>query len=77
MGLIQESRAAAMPDQLTKLAYQTIQQGKGLFGLAHTAVSTRLIRPPVSGVSPTPVPVTHELSKGLVADVNDPHVPDI
>ena len=29
-----------MPDQLTKLAYQTMQQGKALLGLTHKEVST-------------------------------------
>lgn len=31
-----------MPDTLTKLAYQTFQQGKSYFGLAHKTVSTQL-----------------------------------
>ncbi|XHX79720.1 MAG: class I SAM-dependent methyltransferase [Stenomitos frigidus ULC029] len=31
-----------MPDILTKLAYQTFQQGKSYFGLAHKTVSTQL-----------------------------------
>lgn len=38
-----------MPDTLTKLAYQTFQQGKSYFGLMHKAVSTQvlnLVAPP-------------------------------
>lgn len=33
-----------MPDTLTKLAYQTFQQGKSYFGLTHKTVSTQLMR---------------------------------
>ncbi|MCU0550508.1 MAG: class I SAM-dependent methyltransferase [Leptolyngbya sp. Prado105] len=32
-----------MSDTLTKLAYQTVQQGKSYFGLVHKAVSTQLL----------------------------------
>lgn len=32
-----------MPDTLTKLTYQTFQQGKNYFGLAHKILSTRLM----------------------------------
>lgn len=32
-----------MPDTLTKLTYQTFQQGKNYFGLAHKILSTRLL----------------------------------
>ena len=32
-----------MSDPVTKLAYQTMQQGKSLLGLAHKEVSTRLM----------------------------------
>jgi ubiquinone/menaquinone biosynthesis C-methylase UbiE len=32
-----------MPDTLTKLTYQTFQQGKNYFGLAHKVLSTRLM----------------------------------
>jgi len=51
----------AMPDQLTKLAYQTIQQGKGLFGLAHKEVSTRLMGLLAPGGAPKTVAVEPEL----------------
>ena len=33
-----------MPDTLTKLTYQTFQQGKSYFGLAHKVLSTQLLR---------------------------------
>lgn len=33
-----------MSDTLTKLAYQTFQQGKSIFGLAHKTVSTELLK---------------------------------
>lgn len=33
-----------MSDTLTKLAYQTFQQGKGIFGLAHKTVSAELLK---------------------------------
>ena len=39
-----------MPDTLTKLTYQTFQQGKNYFGLAHKILSSRLLSlmsPPV------------------------------
>ena len=50
-----------MPDQLTKLAYQTLQQGKGLFGLAHKEVSTRLMGLLAPDASPKTVPAEPEL----------------
>lgn len=39
-----------MPDTLTKLTYQTFQQGKSYFGLAHKVLSTQLLKfisPPI------------------------------
>lgn len=33
-----------MPDTLTKLTYQTFQQGKSYFGLAHKILSTQLLK---------------------------------
>ncbi|MBD0270195.1 MAG: SAM-dependent methyltransferase, partial [Cyanobacteria bacterium Co-bin8] len=33
-----------MPDTLTKLAYQTFQQGKSFFGLTHKTVSAQLLQ---------------------------------
>ena len=47
-----------MPDLVTKLAYQTLQQGKSLMGLAHKEVSTRLmgLLDPASAPKTVPVP---------------------
>ena len=50
-----------MPDQLTKLAYQTMQQGKSLLGLAHKEVSTRLMGVLSPEGIPKTVPVPPEL----------------
>ena len=47
-----------MPDTLTKLAYQTFQQSKSYFGLAHKALSNQLlnaIAPPKERLS-SPIP---------------------
>jgi ubiquinone/menaquinone biosynthesis C-methylase UbiE len=47
-----------MSDTLTKLAYQTFQQGKSYFGLAHKAISSQLlnlIAPPVNELRPKPI----------------------
>ena len=35
--------ATLIPDDLTKLAYQTLQQGKAAFGLAHKTLSRRVL----------------------------------
>lgn len=53
-----------MPDTLSKLAYQTVQQGKSYFGLVHKAVSTQLLNwvaplPPEQ--KPKTNPITLEL----------------
>ncbi|HBH72811.1 MAG TPA: SAM-dependent methyltransferase [Synechococcales bacterium UBA10510] len=50
-----------MPDQLTKLAYQTLQQGKGLFGLAHKEMSSRLMGLLAPEGTPKTVPVDPQL----------------
>ena len=46
-----------MADTLTRLAYQTMQQGKSLMGLAHKEVSTRLMDVLAPQGSPKTVPV--------------------
>lgn len=51
----------AMPDQLTKLAYQTLQQGKGLLGLVHKEASTRLMSLMAPSGTPKTEPVPPEL----------------
>jgi ubiquinone/menaquinone biosynthesis C-methylase UbiE len=50
-----------MPDQLTKLAYQTLQQGKALLGVTHKEVSTRLMGLLAPEGTPKTVPVPPEL----------------
>ncbi len=42
MSIYQNAIAPAMTDFLTQLTYQTLQQGKSYFGLAHKAVSNQL-----------------------------------
>lgn len=47
-----------MSDTLTKLTYQTFQQGKSYFGLAHKAISSQLlnlIHPPVTELKGKPI----------------------
>jgi ubiquinone/menaquinone biosynthesis C-methylase UbiE len=67
-----------MSDTLTKLTYQTFQQGKNYFGLAHKIISTRLL----DLISPsdrkaTPIPtsillnINERLSKLLEVDWQD------
>jgi ubiquinone/menaquinone biosynthesis C-methylase UbiE len=46
-----------MPEPVSKLAYQTLQQGKSLIGLAHKEVSTRLLELLAPGTLPQTVPV--------------------
>jgi ubiquinone/menaquinone biosynthesis C-methylase UbiE len=50
-----------MPDQLTKLAYQTLQQGKALLGVTHKEVSTRLMGLLAPEGTPKTVPLPPEL----------------
>jgi ubiquinone/menaquinone biosynthesis C-methylase UbiE len=48
-----------MTDTLTKLAYQTFQQGRAAFGLAHKSLSTQIlnvISPPAEHRQPEPIP---------------------
>ncbi|MEO1209052.1 MAG: class I SAM-dependent methyltransferase [Cyanobacteria bacterium J06638_20] len=54
-----------MPDTLTKLAYQTFQEGKNYFGLGHKAIATQLqqvFRPAIK-------PKFKELTPEFVADL--------
>jgi ubiquinone/menaquinone biosynthesis C-methylase UbiE len=47
-----------MSDTLTKLSYQTFQQGKSIFGLAHKTLSSQLlnfINPPVNELKTKPI----------------------
>ena len=57
-----------MPDTLTKLTYQTFQQGKNYFGLAHKILSTRLmniISPSEHQTKPIPTDILLKLQKRL------------
>ena len=56
-----------MADPLTKLAYQTMQQGKGLLGLVHKEASTRLM----SLVAPEGSPKTERVSPELFRRIKD------
>jgi ubiquinone/menaquinone biosynthesis C-methylase UbiE len=66
----------AMPDQLTKLAYQTLQQGKGLLGLAHKEVSTKLMELLAPDGAPKTVPVPPELLGRLKTSMDALHERD-
>ncbi|WP_320676636.1 class I SAM-dependent methyltransferase [Prochlorococcus sp. MIT 1300] len=54
-------RQIATPNNLTKLAYQTLQQGKSLAGLAHKELSTKLMEVMAPGAIPKTKPITKEL----------------
>jgi ubiquinone/menaquinone biosynthesis C-methylase UbiE len=57
-----------MPDTLTKLTYQTFQQGKNYFGLAHKILSTRLmnlISPAQQKTRPIPTEILPKLQQRL------------
>ena len=65
-----------MPDQLTKLAYQTLQQGKGLLGFAHKEVSTKLMELLAPDGAPKTVPVLPELLGRLKTSMDALHERD-
>ncbi|NJL80566.1 MAG: methyltransferase domain-containing protein [Richelia sp. SM2_1_7] len=57
-----------MPDTLTKLTYQTFQQGKSIFGLAHKTISTGLMKalsPVEKKVTPIPTELLLKLRERL------------
>jgi len=54
-----------MADQLTKLAYQTLQQGKALFGITHKEVSSKLMQLLAPEGSPRFEPVPDQLLADL------------
>ncbi len=58
-----------MPDTLTKLAYQTFQQGKSYFGVAHKTLGTQLKNliapPPESKTKPLPPHILLDLQRRL------------
>lgn len=59
-----------MPDVLTKLTYQTFQQGKSYFGLAHKILSTRLmnlVSPAQRETKPIPLGVLQKIQQRMDA----------
>ena len=56
-----------MADPVTRLAYQTLQQGKSLVGLAHKEVSTKLMEVFAPEGSPKTVPVPAQMLADLQA----------
>ncbi len=54
-----------MADPLTKLAYQTLQQGKGVLGLVHKEASTRLMNLVAPEGAPKTLPVSPEVLRQL------------
>ena len=60
-----------MSDPVTKLAYQTMQQGKSLLGLAHKEVSTRLMDLVAPQASASTVPVPPELMGELRSSMDE------
>ena len=65
-----------MPEQLTKLAYQTLQQGKALLGVTHKEVSTRLMGVLAPDGAPRTVPVPAELLDQLRGAMDRLHARD-
>ena len=60
-----------MSDPVTKLAYQTMQQGKSLLGLAHKEVSTRLMDLVAPQASASTVPVPPEMMGELRSSMDE------
>ena len=60
-----------MSDPVTKLAYQTMQQGKSLLGLAHKEVSTRLMDLVAPQASASTVPVPPEMIGELRSSMDE------
>lgn len=56
-----------MADPVTRLAYQTLQQGKSLVGLAHKEVSTKLMELLAPQGAPKTVPIPPQMQSDLQA----------
>jgi ubiquinone/menaquinone biosynthesis C-methylase UbiE len=56
---------SSMADPLTRLAYQTLQQGKSLMGVAHKEVSTRLMELVAPAGAPKTVPLPPTMLQNL------------
>lgn len=59
-----------MPDTLTKLTYQTFQQSKSIFGVAHKTLSTQLMKA-FSPIDKKVTPIPPELLPKLQQRLND------
>ncbi|MBW4665010.1 MAG: methyltransferase domain-containing protein [Chroococcus sp. CMT-3BRIN-NPC107] len=59
-----------MSDTLTKLTYQTFQNGKNYFGLAHKYLSSQVMGLVSPQLKPKPAPITPELLLKLQARLN-------
>jgi hypothetical protein len=77
---VETSQATSMSDTLTKLAYETFQQGKSYFGLAHKTISSQLlnlISPPVNELKTKPIEpkllleIHHRLNQIIETDWQD------
>ena len=62
-----------MADPLTKLAYQTLQNGKGLLGLVHKEASTRLMNLLAPDGAPSTVPVPPRMLQDLRSSMDRLH----
>ncbi|MGB3295667.1 MAG: class I SAM-dependent methyltransferase [Phormidesmis sp.] len=58
------------PDTLTKVAYQTFQQGKQVFSFAHKTLSTRILNTVSPKEREEPNPLTPEMIKNIQARIN-------
>ena len=54
-----------MADSVTRLAYQTMQQGKSLLGIAHKQISTQLMELVAPKANAETVPITAETLQAL------------
>lgn len=62
-----------MADLLTKLAYQTMQQSKGLLGLVHKEASTRLMNLLAPDGAPSTMPVPPQMLRDLKTSMDRLH----
>jgi ubiquinone/menaquinone biosynthesis C-methylase UbiE len=56
-----------MADAVTKLAYEALQQGKSLVGVAHKEISTRLMELVAPAGAPKTLPIPQQMLKDLQA----------
>ena len=56
---------------LAKIAYQTLQQGKGLIGIAHKEISTKLMEVLAPDAIPDTTPISTELLLELRKSIKD------